>query len=615
MPLSAGTIAAVVPLALGLVVLVRTTQRRIGGLLVAHGLSVAAVPALADSGVAGAVTAQLTQGAWVFLFLWMALIGYLAPDGHTASRTSRLGIAAGIVGTGLLLVGAAGDAGGFAEAHGGVAAPVRWIPEGVSAVLGTAGLALVVTFLFGSAISVALRVRRATGDVRLQLLWLVWGALSIPAALLVLWVNYFLLGDDPGLTSTVLALTSIVPAAAITVAMVRHRLFDVRVVLSRTLVYGTLSFLVVAVYGLALLGAERAFGSTAPGGVVAVVTVAVAAAPLVAFLSRRIERWVYGFRSEPHEALRLLARRADAAGDDHLSTSITDAVAEAMRVDRVWIDTTETAGTEHVLRIPLVHRGTRLGDLAIAVPPGRTISPADLALLSDLARYAAVIARAEQLNTDLRRSRARIVAAREEERRRLRHDLHDGVGPSLAAMVLKLNAAQSRSDAAERDALIAETRVEVRETITEIRRLVEDLRPPAIDEVGLVGAIRQRAASLSGAVVVEVTGPETLPPLPAAVEVAAFRIASEAMTNVVRHSGASRCRVGITLGATFELTVEDNGHGLGGRTPHGVGWTSMRERAAEVGGSCTISPRSDGGVRVHAALPLVEDGTGAAVPA
>ena len=73
--------------------------------------------------------------------------------------------------------------------------------------------------------------------------------------------------------------------------------------------------------------------------------------------------------------------------------------------------------------------------------------------------------------------------------------------------------------------------------------------------------------------------------------------------------------MGITLGGTFELTVEDNGHGLGGRTPHGVGWTSMRERAAEVGGSCTISPRSDGGVRVHAALPLVEDGTGAAVPA
>ena len=129
-------------------------------------------------------------------------------------------------------------------------------------------------------------------------------------------------------------------------------------------------------------------------------------------------------------------------------------------------------------------------------------------LLADLARYAAILVRSEQLNDDLRDSRSRIITSREEERRRLRRDLHDGVGPSLAAIVLKLNAAQSRTDTRERDSLIAETRDEVKEAITEVRRLVDDLRPPAIDEVGLIGAIRQRAATLSGAITFDVTGPD-----------------------------------------------------------------------------------------------------------
>ena len=180
------------------------------------------------------------------------------------------------------------------------------------------------------------------------------------------------------------------------------------------------------------------------------------------------------------------------------------------------------------------------------MPPGRSFSPGDTALLHDLARQAAVLVRAGQLNADLQASRSRLVTAREEERKRLRRDLHDGLGPSLAAMVLKLNAAATRTDATERNALLAEIREEVKDAIAEIRRVVDDLRPPAIDEVGLVGALRQRAAALSTETLhVRRDGPGPLPPLPAAVEVAAYRIASEAMTNVAKHSGASRCTIDI----------------------------------------------------------------------
>jgi signal transduction histidine kinase len=238
-----------------------------------------------------------------------------------------------------------------------------------------------------------------------------------------------------------------------------------------------------------------------------------------------------------------------------------------------------------------------------------------VSLLRDLARYAAVLVRSERQGDQLRDSRSRIVAGREEERRRLRRDLHDGVGPSLAAVVLKLNAAQSRADGGERTGLLAEAREEVKAAIAEIRRLVDDLRPPAIDEVGLVGAIRQRAAALTGDLTMEVAGPDPMPALPAAVEVAAFRIASEAMTNVARHARATRCRVVIVVNGSFELSVADNGRGADRSTVGGVGWTSMRERAAELGGSCTISSRPEGGLVVRAVLPLEQQAEDADVEA
>jgi len=173
--------------------------------------------------------------------------------------------------------------------------------------------------------------------------------------------------------------------------------------------------------------------------------------------------------------------------------------------------------------------------------------------------------------------------------------------------VLKLNAAESRPPGVERSSLVAEACEEVRQAITEVRRLVDDMRPPAIDEVGLVAAIRQRAAAPSGDVTIEVAGPDPMPPLPAAVEVAAFRIASEAMANVARHAGATRCRVDLDVNGRFELTIADNGHGADVERktmPRGAGWVSMRERAAELGGTCTITSGPDGGIVVRACVPI-----------
>jgi signal transduction histidine kinase len=613
-------LAAAIPVVLGLIVVGRgtqRTQRRIGWLLVAQGVSVGLLllgaSETSSRGTATLVVDQLSQGIWIFLFLWLVLIAYLIPDGRLLSRRWRLWVRIGLGGAAMFLVGAAGDASAFRQEHDGQAPPLRGLPETVSDLVGGIGLVLVVLLFFGSAFAVRARLKVATGEPRLQLLWLVWGALAVPLGLLVVWANHFLLGDRDWLTDAALIAVSVALPTTVAIAILRHRLFDIRVVLSRTLTYGALVSGVVALYGLLLLVAEQLGGSGTAGGLLAVVVVAVAVHPAYSWLRQRIERWVYGYRSQPHQALRLLADRADGAEPEELVASITEVVAEALRVGSVWVDTgdadgdadREAAGDDgHVVRTPLVHRGERLGNLAIEVPTGRQLSSADVALLRDLARYAAVLVRSERQGDQLRESRSRIVAGREEERRRLRRDLHDGVGPSLAAVVLKLNAAQSRADGGEREALLAETRKEVKAAIAEVRRLVDDLRPPAIDEVGLVGAIRQRAAALNGELTIEVTGPDPMPALPAAVEVAAFRIASEAMTNVARHAGATRCRVAIGVNGSFELTVADNGRGTMVSPTRGVGWTSMRERAAELGGSCTISSRPEGGLMVRARLPL-----------
>lgn len=595
-------VAAAVPIVVGL--LVARHQRLIGILLVLHGLSAGFTLASwpqADSR-ADLVVAQLSQGAWVFMFLWITLVAYLLPDGRLMSASWRWWVRAGLLGVAVFLAGAVGsDLDGFREAHAGASPPLTWLPPTVSGVLGAIGLLLVVAFLFGGAVAVVLRLRRSSGDARSQLLWLVLGALPVPITLLVGWTFHFvLLGDGGSVFDTFIVAMVVAQPACIGIAVLRHRLFDIELVLSRTLVYLALLVFAVGVYAAALGIANSLFGSDEAGGVLAVAIVAIAVHPAYSLVRARIERLVYGLRSVPQEAIRLLADRAMSADPHHLVEAVTEAVREAVNARTVTVGPPGSG-------IPIEYRGEHLGDLVVAMPPGHTLSSVDEDLLCDLAQYAAVLVKSELLNADLRESRSQIVTGREEERKRLRRDLHDSVGPSLAAVVLKLSAAGSRADTHERNAILAEAREEVKSAIAEIRRLVDDLRPPAIDEVGLVDAIRQRADALSTEVAFEIVAAPTLA-VPAAVEVAAFRISSEAMTNVARHSGASRCRVELACNGSLELTISDNGRGAVGSSPDGVGWNSMRDRAIELGGNCTIANRPEGGTVVRAVLPLTEDG-------
>jgi signal transduction histidine kinase len=219
-----------------------------------------------------------------------------------------------------------------------------------------------------------------------------------------------------------------------------------------------------------------------------------------------------------------------------------------------------------------------------------------------IAALAALTVRAQRRTAAAEEAGALLVAEREDERRRLRADLHDGLGPLLAALGLEL-------DAPDDPVARARARSLLDDAIGEVRRISRDLRPATLDELGLVGALRRQAAALTeaGGPAIEVSAePTTLPDLPASVEVAAFRIASEAMTNAARHSGASQCHVRLDSSSgvgAFHVEIADDGIGVGpGRG--GVGLGSMRERAERLGGQFTIGPGTAGGTLVVAVLPV-----------
>ena len=195
--------------------------------------------------------------------------------------------------------------------------------------------------------------------------------------------------------------------------------------------------------------------------------------------------------------------------------------------------------------------------------------------------------------------------AREEERRRLRRDLHDGLGPILGSFTLKIDAARKqvkqKPDLA--DVTLLELKNQVKDTIQDVRRIVYNLRPPALDELGLVGALREHAKYLT-ALQVHIQAPQPLPPLPAAVEVAAYRIAMEALTNVTKHARAEHCSIRLQFAQALTLEIRDDGCGMPSNQPVGVGLTSMRERAFELGGTCTIESSPAYGTTIQVQFPL-----------
>ncbi|MEX2425178.1 MAG: histidine kinase [Thermomicrobiaceae bacterium] len=481
------------------------------------------------------------------------------------------------------------------------------------------------------------RYRYVSGLVqRQQIKWIGFGiSVAVLGFLLMIVIGEIIFSlAEPGTVSEMIASSAmtmfmaLIPTS-IGVAILRHRLFEIDSLINRTLVYGGLTVCVVSLYVLIvgylgeLLRNDRSLlVSLAATGVVAV-----AFAPLRDYFQRSVNRLMYGDRDDPYEVVtRLGARLEEAFAPEAVLPTIVDTVREALRLPYVAIalgsELTQapaaSSGTPVTdpIRLPLMYQNQQVGELLLARRSGEDeLSPADSHLLSDLVRQAGVAVHAVRLTADLQRSRQHLVTAREEERRRLRRDLHDGVGPRLAAMVMKLETARGRLiGVPDADDLLDDIVGQVRYAVGDIRRAVYALRPPALDELGLVPALSENVTrNSSDELLFTLECPSALPMLPAAVEVAAYLIVQEAITNVIHHAGARTCVVHIQQDddrGALEVRVVDDGCGHSEGQSLGVGLTSMRDRAEELGGTFAIQRRSEGGTCVKAVLPYSITGEG-----
>ena len=478
---------------------------------------------------------------------------------------------------------------------------------------------LLVVAILGSLAALAVRYRRGPAGKRDQLRWLL-----IAVGLLV--VSFALVGGAAvALAGNLLGLVAIplVPLS-VGVAVLRRRLGGAEVAVRRSLVYGWLLAAGLAVYAGVVLVLDAVLrGHAQPVATLAAAgAVAVLYQPLRLRLQRAAERMLYGDRGDPYAVLTGLGRRLQAAGSAEQTLPETvETIAAALRLPYVAVELpgdrparpTAAHGTSpgpEPLVVPLIHGGDAVGRLVVARRDTREdLTAAERRLLADLGRQVAVAAHAVLLDRALRRSRERLVVGREEERRRLRRDLHDGLGPALAGVALGVDAARNmlRTDPHSADALLAELKDETLGCVGEVRRIVEDLRPPALDELGLLPALTafvDRLSTRDDALRVAVHAPDPLPPLPAAVEVAAYRIATEAMTNVARHAHARSCLLRLEVGQDLTVEVRDDGVGMPAGRLAGVGLPSMTERAAELGGHCVVARLDGGGTQVMAHLPL-----------
>lgn len=555
--------------------------------------------------------------AGVYLLLWSGLLDFLLVFPRPLGAVARRPI--------LRLVPYLAVFGGYLAAlaieAGRSASALSWL--GAS---GELTLLPALVCLLAAPLALVLRWRRGPLEDRPVLRGFAYVTAFTSIASLVVWAVPESIGGEPLVPWTVSGLIGLPFPIIIGAAILRHRAFDIDVVVRRSLVYGGLTVSVIVIYAIVATALGAVPGTSTPfaTSLLATGVAAIAALPIRDGLQRAATRLVYGDRDEPVRAIRRLGERLELSVDpETMPRVVVDTVADALRLPYVGLE----LGTPQASRL-VAERGTRADDVverSLAYqsrPIGRLIvgtrgpadplTNADLTLLEDLARQIGVAAHAAGLTEDLRLSRERIVTAREEERRRLRRDLHDGLGPALAAIGMRAEAVENLIDVDPREArrLLAELRTEVTAAVGDVRRVVDALRPPAIDEVGLVGALRLVADRMEGptgpSVSVEADG--SFADLPAAVEVAAYRIAAEAITNAVRHADATECRVRLTAGDTVAVVVEDDGRGLMAERPDGIGLASMSERAAELGGDVRVEARPGGGTRVVARLPLGRNG-------
>lgn len=549
--------------------------------------------------------ATVMNGSWpLAAFFVVPVVLLLFPDGRLPKgRYWRVPVVAAGIATGILVAQGVSSARTL-SGELGVSGYLTWATIDDRSWLGgvVTGGALIV---FGSAVvALFLRYRRGDDRQRRQVLWLLFAT----ALVIIASVIDTVLAAESLASVLVIALIPL----AIAIAILRYQLVDIRLVVSRSLAYLVLTAAVVGGYVAIVTVTDRTLSRRLPLGppVLATALLAIGFNPVRRRLQGLVDRLLYGARHDPVRAVAELgARLGEVEGD---LNGLLEIICRAMRLPSATLMADGAAIAQYGplvaignwTAIPLRLGGDVVGELRVSWRVGeQRLDRTDGRVLALLTSSLAVAVRATVLADDLRDARTALVTAREEERRRLRRDLHDGIGPVLTGVILQADAARrlTDSDPAQAAVLMGSVRRQTTAAVDEIRRLVNELRPPALDVLGLVGALEEQAATLGRRtdgeeLQVRIAADRSLNGLPAAVEVALYRIATEALTNVVRHSSASVAEVSLRLtAANLVLTVSDNGSNGAGAWPPGVGLTSMGERAAELGGTFRAGPGVRGG--------------------
>ena len=624
--MAAWGVATLASSGVGLVLATRRGSNPIGWLLLGNGLVLTAMglaDAVADYAVlahpgalpGGSWAVLFSERAWPLLFVFVTALAWVFPDGRLPSpRWRPYAIAAAASFTGLMVLSVLA-AERFSRQFSHVSSP---LPEVSESILGipflVCGLGALAS-LVGGALAVRTRLRRSTGVEHQQVKWLAFAAVLIPAAVVVCLVEVAITGSDG--PATVLAVVVVLTAipAAVGIAVMRYRLYEIDRLINRTLVYVGLSAALAAIFAAVSLAVGVAIGSGSTlSTAVATLTVALLFGPLRRRVQLLVDR---RFDRARYEGLRTVERFLADLWEGRAGPEATGAVLAQALDDpglellfrlpggEVDVDATgrvvEAAGESGRARTP-VRRGT--------IPLATVVHDAALGERPDLlesvigaAGLAIEIARlgveARRQLAEVERSRARIVAAGYEERRRLERDLHDGAQQRLVSIGLALRHAQGQLPAASPASRTLDSTVdELARAIEELRELARGVRPAGLDD-GLGRALGELVSRSRLRTSVEVTGER----FDDKVETAAYFVASEALANVAKHAGATRVvlRAGRQNGSLV-VSVDDDG--VGGAIPsEGSGLSGITDRVAALGGRVTVVSPPGRGTVVTAELP------------
>jgi signal transduction histidine kinase len=579
--------------------------------------------------------AWLSSWAWIFFFMpLLVFLPLLFPDGRLPSGGWRpFAILAGAI-----IVTASVT---FALAPGPLEATGIDNPLGVPALRGWVdvlekGQFLPVLLLFGSAWALVVRYRRAERAVRQQLKWFLYGV-AFMAIWFALSTLLLPLGLPEAVDSVVGAIAFLSLPIGAGIGILRHRLFDIDVVVNRAVVFAILAGLITAVYVGIVVGIGAAVGSRGNLflSILATALIAVGFQPVRERARRLADRLVFGKRATPYELLSEFAERLGGAysvedvlprmarlvaeGTGAARARIWLRVGSRVRASASWPSGNDAGDSlpltgeelpalpEEDATFPVRDRGELLGALSVVLRPGEELTQTQEKLLADLAAQAGLILRNVRLIEELRASRQRLVTAQDEERRRLERNIHDGAQQQLVALAVKLRLVETltQKDSPKAAAMAGQAKAELQQALEDLRDLARGIYPPLLADRGLPAAVETQARKAPLPVTV---GSDGLGRYPQEAEAAAYFCVLEALQNVAKYAEATRAevRLGEERGH-LTFTVIDDGRGFDpATTPRGSGLQNMADRVEALGGSFEIESSPGRGTTVSGRIPVTK---------